>query len=145
MIEREPIYSAVFVLLQGLTGVTTVSRRLRHWADVTPSEQPAVFQIQRGETPIQVKYIPTKWLLNLDIYVYVNTGDDPQASPAILLNPILDEIENLFPPSDEDGEGKVQTLGGLVSHCWISGRIETSEGALGAQEVAIIPLDILTT
>ena len=142
MIHREPIYSALFALLQGLD-LKTVSRRLKHWADVSPVEQPAIFQIQKREIPIQKRLIPTIWKLDLDLYLYVNSGDDPQASPEIILNPILDEIEALFPPSDEDGPA--QTLGGLVSHCWISGPIETSEGVLGEQEVAIIPLEILTT
>jgi hypothetical protein len=142
-ISREPIYSSLFALLQSIEGVTTVSRRLRHWSDVSPAEQPALFQIQKNEMPEQVLYLPTKWRLNVDLYLYVNSGDDPQASPAIILNPILDAIEALFPPSDEDGP--MQTLGGLVSHCWISGTIETTEGVLGQQEVAIIPIEILTT
>ncbi len=142
MINREPIYSAVFALLGEIEGVKTVSRRLRHWADVPASEQPAIFQIQKGESPEQKRLIPTKWRLDLDLYLYVNSGDNPAASPAIILNPILDAIEDLFPPSDEDGP--IQTLGDLVSHCWISGRIETSEGVLGEQEIAIIPIEILT-
>lgn len=143
MISREPIYSALFVLLQGIAGVNTVSRRLKHWADVGPAEQPAIFQIQKGESPIQKRLLPTVWKLDVDIYLYVNSGDDPTASATELLNPILDAIEELFPPSDEDG--RIQTLGDLVSHCWISGRIETAEGVLGQQEVAIVPLEILTT
>ena len=117
----------------------TVSRRLLHWSDVPVSQQPAIFQIQRNEDPIQQRLLPTKWKLNVDLYVYVNTGSDPKASPAILLNPILDAIEALFSPT----ENNIQTLGGLCSHCWISGKIETSEGALGNQEVAIVPIEIL--
>lgn len=146
MITREPIYLALYNLLLGLIDsedVKTVSRRLKHWADTPASEQPAIFIIQRGENPTQVKYLPTKWILDVDLYVYVNSGDDPNAAATELLNPILDAIEELFPPSDEDGP--IQTLGGLVSHCWISGRIETSEGVLGQQEVAIVPIEILTT
>ena len=144
MIEREPIYLALFELLSDLAeanGVVTVTRKLRHWADVPASEQPAIFQIQRNEVPEQTRGLPTKWKLNVDIYVYVNSGDDPVESPAKILNPILDALEALFPPSEENGA--IQTLGGLASHCWISGTIETSEGVLGAQEVAIMPIEIL--
>lgn len=144
MIERETIYLALFELLSDLAetnGVVTVARKLRHWADVSAVEQPAIFQIQRNEVPTQTRGLPTKWKLNVDIYIYVNSGDDPVASPAKILNPILDALEELFPPSEENGQ--IQTLGGLVSHCWISGTIETSEGVLGSQEVAIVPIEIL--
>jgi hypothetical protein len=143
--NREAIYSALFDLLRGVAGqaeVKTVSRRLYHWADVPAKEQPACYQIQRGETPNQQKMRPPIWTLSVDWYVYVNTGEDPHGSPAILLNPIIDAIEACF-PIDEHGNG-AQTLGGLVSHAWINGRIETSEGLLGEQEVAIIPIEILT-
>jgi hypothetical protein len=140
--NRETIYSTLFSTIQGIAagaGVVTISRRLMHWSDVPAIEQPAIYQIQRHEDPIQQRLMPTKWHLNVDLYVYVNTGTDPKASPAIMLNPILDALEVLF-PTDAD---HLQTLGGLCSHCWISGRIETSEGTLGAQEVAIVPIEIL--
>lgn len=139
---RETIYSTLFSTIQGvssLVGIKTISRRLLHWSDVPASEQPALFQVQRHEDPIQQKGLPTNWKLYADLYVYVNTGDDPKASPSIKLNPILDALEALFPPT----ENNLQTLGGLCSHCWICGRIETSEGVLGAQEVAIVPIEIL--
>jgi hypothetical protein len=140
--NREAIYSALFSTIQGIAitaAVKTISRRLQYWADVPLSDQPAIFQIQRHEDPIQKRGLPTEWKLAADIYVYVNTGQDPHASPAIMLNPILDALEALFPPTSEN----IQTLGGLCSHCWIAGRIETSEGTLGPQEVAIVPIEIL--
>jgi hypothetical protein len=37
-----------------------------------------------------------------------------------------------------------QTLNGIVSHCWISGKIEIIEGVLNNQGIAIIPVDMLT-
>lgn len=140
--NRETIYSTLFSIVQsiaGSVGVVTISRRLMHWSDVPSASQPAIFQVQRFEDPIQKRGIPTEWKLYADFYVYVNTGQDPNASPAILLNPILDGLEALFPTSSEN----IQTLGGLVSHCWIHSKIETSEGSLGAQEVAIVPIEIL--
>jgi hypothetical protein len=143
MITREPIYLALYTLLQTISGFITISRRLKHWADVGQAEQPAIFIIQKNEVPIQARGIPTAWKLNLELYVYVNSGDDPAESPAKILNPLIDAIETLFPASDEDAP--IQTLGGLVSHAWISGTIETSEGVLGQQEVAIIPIEVLTT
>ena len=140
MINREPIYAALFAKLQNLPGIVTASRRLKHYADVPPTQQPAIFMIQRTEAAEQVKNLPAKWRLHADVIVYVNTGEDPNGVPAQLLNPIIDAIETALDPDSINGS---QTLGGLVSHCWISGSIETAEGVLGPQEIAVIPIEIM--
>lgn len=140
---REDIYSALFAIVRTASqnaGAKTVSRKLRHWADVPAGEQPAIFQIQKGESSLQRRGVPAKWTLNVDLYVYVNTTDDPDIAPSTLLNPIIDALEEVMPPNEPDGP---QTLGGLVSHCWITGNLETAEGVLGSQEVAIIPVEIV--
>ena len=66
--------------------------------------------------------------------------DDPYSSPAPALNVLLDAVEVALAP---DFTG-YQTLGGLVYDCKISGKIETLEGILGGQEVALVPIEILT-
>ena len=88
--NRELIYSKFFDLVKGVADFKTASRRLKHWSDVAPAQQPALFVSQRTE------------------------------------------INNK------------QTLGGLVAHAWIDGVIETDEGVLGDQAVAIIPVVIKT-
>ena len=60
----------------------------------------------------------------------------------MVLNPLLDAVEAALAP---DPVGHVQTLGGLVSHCWIAGRIQTDEGVPGGQAVAIVPVEILVS
>lgn len=121
----------------------TMSRLLLHWDDVPPESQPALFQAQISEECLRVKGLPSKWLLRLHLFIYVNSGPNPEAvkSPAELLNPLLDAIEVALAPDDQDNA--TCTLGGLVSHCWISGTIETFEGTMGSQEVAIVPIEIL--
>jgi hypothetical protein len=139
-ISREAIYSALWAKVAGLAGIVTASRRLRHWDDVSPEEQPALFQTQKEQAPEQKYGLPPKWRLYADLYVYVNSGQDPLAVPAIALNEMIDAIEAAIAADPVSG---VQTLGGLASHCWINGKIETDEGVLGAQAVAIIPIEIL--
>ncbi len=140
--NREQIHVALFALLSGAAGFVTISRKLKHWADVSAVEQPALFQAHRGEVGTNtVRGAPTQWQIGFDIYVYANTSADPSASPSTLMNPLLDAIQAALAPSAVSG---VQTLGGLVHRCWISGRIESDEGTLGDQGVLIIPIDILT-
>ncbi len=136
---REPIYAALFALLSGAANFTTASRRLRHWSDVASAEQPALFMAQKGETAEQRAPLPPKWRARVDVYVYAQAPDETSA-PAAAMNPLLDAIETALAP---DAVTHVQTLGGLAAHCWISGRIETDEGVLGGQAVAIVPIEVL--
>jgi hypothetical protein len=140
--NRETIYGALFAKLQGAASFKTASRRLRHWGDLQPGEQPALFQAQKDETAHRARGLPPKWTLNLDIYVYAQAPDDTTA-PSTVLNPLLDSIEAALAPAGADLATGVQTLGGLVSHCWISGKITTDEGVLGGQAVAIVPIEIV--
>jgi hypothetical protein len=134
---REPIYAALFALLSGAADFVTASRRLRHWSDVGPAEQPALFVVQKSETAEAKAGLPPKWRALVDVYVYAHAPDETTA-PATVLNPLLDAVEAALAPS-----GAVQTLGGLVSHVFITGKIETDEGVLGGQAVAIVPIEIL--
>ena len=60
-----------------------------------------------------------------------------------MLNPLLDAVVAALAPGGADLAVNAQTLGGLVSHCWLAGKIETDEGALGGQAVAILPVEIV--
>jgi len=138
--NREAIYSALFTLVSAAPGLVTKSRKLLHWNDVPPSQRPALFMAQRRESTMQVTGRPTVWTLHVDLYVYVSTlGND---YPGQALNPILDAIATKL---DYPYAGQPQTLGGLVQWARIEGSIETDEGTLGNDAVAIIPVSILTT
>jgi hypothetical protein len=140
-VTREACYSALFSLLVKSAAFTTTSRRLRHWSDVSSSEKPALFMATGKQTPQQVNRLPTKWVLDATVYIYVNAfGSD---DPGPILNSYLDAIEAALLPNS--GVEVTQTLGGLVSHCWIDGTIETDEGTLGDVAVAIVPIKILAT
>jgi hypothetical protein len=138
---REPIYTALFALVAGAASFITVSRRLRHWSDIGAAEQPALFMTQKSENAEERQPLPVKWRASVDLYLYAQAPDE-LTSPATVLNPLLDAVEAALAP---DPVGHVQTLGGLVSHCWIAGRIQTDEGVLGGQAVAIVPVEILVS
>ena len=63
-----------------------------------------------------------------------------------MLNPLLDAIEAaLAPQAGGDLAANVVTLGGLAYQAWINGKIETDEGTLGGQSVAIVPIRIVVS
>ena len=91
--DREAIYSALFALLSAIPGIVTFSRRVRHWTDVPPVEQPALIQEQFEESARYVgRAFPAKWTLSLNLALYVNVGNDQQAAPSQTLNPLLDAV-----------------------------------------------------
>ena len=137
--NREAIYSALFAKMSAAAGFATASRRLRHWSDVGAVEQPALFQVQRSETARRDAGLPSKWTLAVDLFLYAHAADDATAA-ATVMNPLLDAIEAALAP---DPVTNVQSLGGLAAHCWIAGKVETDEGVLGGQAVAIVPIEIL--
>jgi hypothetical protein len=136
--SRESIYAALFELISGIEGIVTSDRTLLHWADVPPVQQPALFQVQKTEDADYKFSLPTKWSLYADIYIYAYAKDDGSSASQIL-NPLIDAVETAIMPEI----GQEQTLGGLVSHCRIVGRVETDEGVLGKQGVVIIPIGML--
>jgi hypothetical protein len=138
MIIREVIYSAPWTLGAAAGTFASANRRLRHWADVAPIEQPALFMSEKGGHAV---IAPIVWTLYADFYIYVHSGD-PYAAPATILNPLLDALERALAPSPATG---IQNLGLplMVQHAYISGKIETDEGVLGDQAIAIVPVEIL--
>jgi len=136
---RETVYAAVFALVSSVSGFNTASRKVRHWADVAPPEQPALFQVQKMESYEPTPRLPPKRRFSVDLYLYAHS-DDPSIAPSSILNPLIDAVEAALAPDPVDG---LQTLGGLVEHAWISTRIETDEGVLGDQAVVIVPVEIL--
>lgn len=147
---RESLYQAIFAKFAGLsftsgtkTAFGLTSRRLQHWEDLEIENFPALMQVQTKESVKQTRGIPTAWTLEMLLYIYVRTEAQQDATviPSQLLNPIMDAIDAALRP--DDLKAGTCTLGGLVSHAWISGPIETSEGNLGDLEVAVVPLEIV--
>jgi hypothetical protein len=142
MIAREQIYAALWSFVAEAGEFVTASRRLRHWSDVGPAEQPAVFMSEKGGVAkVKALGAPIVWTLAADLYVYAHSAD-PYLAPATILNPLLDAIEAALAPPPATG---VQNLGlpTMVQHAYIAGKVETDEGVLGDQAIAIVPVEIL--
>jgi hypothetical protein len=142
MIIRETIYSALWELGSGAANFASANRRLRHWADVAPGEQPALFMSEKGgRAAVKTLAAPIVWTLYAEFYVYVHSSD-PYLAPATILNPLLDALEASLAPVPSTG---IQNLGlpEMVQHAYIAGKVETDEGVLGKQAIAIVPVEIL--
>lgn len=156
-LDREPIYVALLARLQGIAGLKVVSRTWRHWTDVDPADQPALFLAHGNEQAQFRRDQPTIWTLRPTLHLYLRHDADPDVPPGTAINAMMKKIEAalertaaesaaaLGPFQDADAQGLTTTLNGLVAYCAISGQVETDEGILQNQGVAIIPLEIVTT
>ncbi len=142
MITREPIYAALFERVAGAADFVTTGRRLRHWSGMAPAEQPALFMRQKQEVAkVPTLGAPTVWTLIVELYLYAHSSNRYLA-PAMVLNPLIDAVEGVLAAPAATG---LQDLGlpATVQHAYIAGKIETDEGVLRDQAVAIIPVEIL--
>lgn len=140
--KREQACQALYNKLAAIPAWKTISRKLKHWSDVPPIEQPACFIRQTNENYERTRGIPPKITLHFEVAVYA-MAPDPNDNPSSLQNELLDLIDDALAP--DDPTVYTCTLGKNVSHCWIEGQVETDEGLLGQQTVAIIPVNILIT
>ena len=144
MINREQIYSALWTLAGASANFATASRRLRHWSDVSPAEQPALFMSERGGIGIVKTWgAPVVWTLYADFYIYAHSTDI-YTPPSSILNPLIDALEaRLGPVNPVAGFWQNLGLPDMVQRTYVAGKIETDEGILGDQAVAIVPVEIL--
>lgn len=139
--DREKIFQALFTLIQNAASFKTASRRLKLWSDVNPADKPAVFLVQRPQKYVQGGgNLPQKVTLEAQIIIYTNAGKDPNVVPSTEMNALLDAIDTAIGWKPVPGQ---QTLGGLVTSCWIEGDVFIDPGDLDGDGVAIIPVKIL--
>lgn len=143
MTSRESIFAALFALASNAAGFTTKSRTVKTWADVAPADQPALFQVEGKQHADSRALVGPKWTFHAELIVYAHQQNTVNGADLVsVLNAQVDAVvAALAPATGFDA----QTLGGRVTDVRIDGDIETSEGRLGEQAVAIIPLLIIAT
>lgn len=139
--NREVILSALFARLSAAASFATVSRRLKLWSSVAPTDKPALFMVERADLYSHASEAVAETItLQVDVYLYIDAGQDQAGAPISSLNILLDAVDAALKP---DPLSRKQTLGNLVSHCWIEGRLLKDAGDLDGNGVAVIPVRIL--
>ena len=137
---REAAYGALFATLGTLGGaVTTTDRRLRALDELNSAELPALFMAV-GDQQVEARHgLPPKRTLTADIYLYA-ANPDPHSAAGPALNDLIDALEAaVAPPAYAD----VQTLGGVVDHCFVEGTIAVYEAPKGQRAAALVTIHML--
>jgi hypothetical protein len=139
---RESIMSALFTLVSTSAGYASASRRLKLWGEVGSTDKPALFMYERDDTYANGKNYLSIVEMNVDLFIYIDAGKDQSIVPISTLNPLIDAVDAALATGKVNGR---QTLGGLVSHCWIEGKVMKDPGDLDGDGIAVIPIKILAT
>jgi hypothetical protein len=138
---RENIMQALFALVSGSASFATASRRLQLW-DAPGLQKPAIFMYERDDVYSNGKNYLQIVEMNVDLYIYTAPGMAAGVIPISILNPLVDAVDAALAPSKVTNR---QTLGGLVSHCYIDGKIMKDPGDIDGDGIAVIPVKILAT
>ena len=142
-LQRDPIFQALFALAQAAswgepaTGFAYASRRVRLFDDLPAT--PALCQAEHEEEVEQAAGQPPRRILSADWIVHHSTGD-PDAVPASTNNMILDALDAALESDTPDG---CCTLGGLVAHAWIEGKVSKDPGDLDGRALMVLPVKLL--
>lgn len=144
MAQRENIYEACFQQIQttspSLIQIPLFSRRFKHWDKVDLRFFPACYMQQYEETGDQENNMGlTRWKSTVNVWFYFN-AINPNNFPDETYNNLIDALEVAFKPSPVTGR---LTLGGLVTHCWLDGKIYYSDGALDHKAVILAQIHLL--
>lgn len=157
MIDEEAIFAALAELMPTVRWTragdpdpltrefVTVDRRVRLFADVAANQQPACFQAEWATDEQQTTGMPYKTVLMANWIIFQCIGKDKKAKGAIENNLIIGGCRKALAPlpSDPGFPDKRNTLGGLVYHCFISGRIFKDPGDIDDQGMIVIPIKLL--
>jgi hypothetical protein len=147
-LDREAIYAALLTRLQTVASLTQgVSRSMPQSWPPGPLEQPCAFIPASEEVPEYRANMPARWTLKLTVLVCAVT-DQAGTAPSTLLAPLVKDIESALQWRAGDsfyafgGPGTWTNLGGLCTHCCITG-VAYAEGKLTGQGFAYLDLEIL--
>jgi len=150
-VDREAIWVALFALLQGSLGplCQTMGRHHVQPPQLGAEQQPAAFLVQGQETrPPTPSGLPQKLILDGLIILYFQApmplGEEvgvEMVLGATAVNALLKAIDTALMP-DNWVTGK-QTLGGLVTHCWLEGEVVMDTGVHSQQGAALLPIKML--
>ena len=143
-VTRESVLTALFTLLQTASGFNSYSRRFKMWNQVKGPDMPALLLCEKPEQAARGKELrPAIRTLNAEIWIYINTGKDQNTIPATTLNNLIDVIDPVTGGVLAPGPMAKQTLGGLITDCYIDGEITKVPGDLDGEGMALIPIKII--
>lgn len=138
-VQREPIYAALYALLQGVAGLQTVARGFVTHQNTPSAACPALYLVAGGEDGAWKVGLGVPWTLNAEVLLYVHADNSAPDASEVLAGKLIDAIEQVVQGNLPTGE---QTLGGLVQHCRLAGKIERFPPIDSDYYIAVLPIEL---
>ena len=141
---REQVALALFTLLTSSSAYQTTGRRFITDDQLAACQKPALFMYEHKETHVKAKQItPAVRTLEVDVYIFIATGQDPNYTPITDLNNLIDAIDPTTGGVLSPFPNTQQTLSGLVTNVYIDGEILKTPGDINGLGVAVIPIKVI--
>ena len=141
---REQAMIALFNLLTSAYSFNYTSRRPITASGLATLSMPALLLIDDDEEHVKGKYVtPAIRTLSCAAWIFISTGQDVSITPATLLNNIIDLIDPVSNGVLKPGPNGRQTLGNLVTDCYIEGKVQKDPGVQGGIGFAHVPMKII--
>lgn len=124
----------------------TVERKVRIFADVPDTERPYICQSEPGTEYGQMTGMPYKATMMVNWILYHSFGKNNRKDLGTVENNVIEEgiLNALAPKTTDPGfYERRNTLGGLVHHCFVSGRVFKEAGDIDGDAMMIVPIKIL--
>ncbi len=146
MTMREQIGDALFALVEKAVAAEKSSRRFVRWDQVALTDMPFLTILKREEgREHQNDGLPILRMSYL-MFVYFSVALDQGSSviPEIQTNGYLDAIDTAMKPFGADLiNGNRNSLGGLVTHCYLTGQTLVDTGELDGIGLVAPKIEVL--
>lgn len=144
-LPRNRYFDALETLVKTVADFKLVSRRMKLYHECNVAQDfPAMFIMSPTEQYSRElgEGVPSRVVIEATIFIYLAGGKDISASavPMNALNDIMDKVDDVLKPNPLTAK---QTLGGIVSHCWIEGEVIKEPGDLDGEGIIAIPIKML--
>lgn len=155
--STEAVYTALFTLLSqatvgGSPAFVSSARRLPAISNVLPAQQPALYFLEGEEETVERDIGLPVDKYSLAAVVLFQSSASPGTVASTQMNALRDAVINQirFFTLGAGGTvvpkqlGEPQTLGGIVYHVYVEGKILKNEGLQTQQGAIVFPIKILT-
>jgi len=150
----DSVFSALLVKLQAEVNghfpvgsgleIKQFARTYRAPDTVTPADQPSLFMVPGPSYVDQKEFALAKWVFTTILLIYLRADGnvtDPDPLVWTQANYVIWAIMNTLSAGPALTPYEKQTLGGLVTHCWIEGEVAVETES--EQAVIAVPIYIL--
>jgi len=142
-VARSAVTTALYDILKNAYAWASTDIRAKAPGQLNNFDQPSMFLIKPAENINQKQALGLP-IYNLTYFCLVFAKSSDSVPDATYLEQIFDNMLDSIEAALMPVIGDLQTLGGLVTHCYINGTIHIDSPVINPQGAMWIPITVLT-